>query len=112
MTADAITLRPLPTSPWIRNCWALDYSVLDLRGLIPEGSTIAAITFNGTALKLARHDDHEHIVSACPPVRLEGGYVVVTTKAPASPVEPRSLRRKATAPPVPVYGFTPRSSNP
>ena len=62
----SLQLRPLPGSPWVRNCWAYNYSVLDLRGHIPEGSIIQAIRSNGEALKRSRHDDHPHIVTVSP----------------------------------------------
>jgi hypothetical protein len=97
-TLSLITLRPIPSSPWIRTEWVYGHTWLDLRGLLPDGAEVETVTLNGVALKLSRQQgcrtdtDHPHLFRVSPPVRLEGDRLVVAVRLPAeapqSPVTP------------------------
>lgn len=81
-----LTLRPLPGSPWLTQHAALGYSVLDLRGLLPEGSRIVEVALNGKAMmfKPASLMTVEHHLISVPLLRLEADRLTIHT-APARP---------------------------
>lgn len=122
---NCLTLRPLPTAPWLRLHPELGRSLLDLSELTPPGELIEAVTLDGAEVKHRITGDHPHIFSV-PYFRPEGQRLTIHTRCPQDASErPRMADQgsrntkvamrtieapRRSPPPEPIYGLSPRGA--